>query len=380
MMTGESELNWEPIEKTLTLTQERGCQLTFRVYLEYPGKPIAATQFLIDGGLKITKWRSDDGQNHTPNYEDPQLRAALKSFIAAFGEKYDGDPRIACLTAGLLGSWGEWHTYPKEELWASFEVQEEILTAYENAFQNTPILLRYPAKDGHYGQAANHKRPFGYHDDSFGWATLDTGKKKDDWYFIPLLKDANALEKWKTQPIGGELRPELWKTSFTGKPHRKAQDFRQCVEETHATWLMDSGLFEKRFPLPPERRRRALKEVGRMGYEFHISKADLKPDGDQQLLTLTVENRGVAPFYVDWPVELAAFRDGAEIWKETQETWKLTGILPGDSVIWTARLDPEKTNSAQIRIRVPNPMIGGKPLRFANREQGKEWLSLPISD
>lgn len=369
LMPAEDEFDWKRIEKTLTITQKRGCQLTFRVYLEYPGKPIAVPQFLIDGGLEITKW----GKNQTPDYENPQLRAALKKFIAALGAKYDGDPRVACITAGLLGSWGEWHTYPRDDLWASFAVQEEILTAYEKAFKKTPILLRYPAKENHYAQAANHNRPFGYHDDSFGWATLETGREEDNWFFVPLLKAADATEKWKTRMIGGELRPELWTTSFTDKPHPKAQDFLRCVEETHPTWLMDSGLFEKRFPLPPERRERALREVRRLGYEFHLSKAEI----DQQLLKLTIENRGVAPFYVDWPVELSAVRDGEEIWRKTQKTWKLTGILPGESAEWTARLDPEKIDGARLRIRVPNPMPGGKPLRFANREQGEDWLELP---
>lgn len=374
LMTGEAEFDWTPLENTLTQTQNRGCQLTFRVFLEYPGKPSAVPQFLIDAGVKITKWKSNDRQNFTPDYADPRLRAALKSFIATLGEKYDGDPRVACLTAGLLGSWGEWHTYPRDDLWASHEVQAEILTAFEAAFEKTPILLRYPAKENHYAQTANQNRRFGYHDDSFGWATLDTGRKADNWFFIPLLKAAGADDKWKSFPIGGELRPELWETSFTSQPHPKAQDFRQCVEETHASWLMDSGLFEKRFPLPPERRERAIEAVRRMGYEFYVSKASLD---DQQLLALTIENRGVAPFYMDWPVALAAFRDGAEIWRESRETWKLTGIQPGESAIWTAKLSPEKLTGAGLRVRVPNPMKGGKPLRFANREQGEDWLVIP---
>ena len=66
------------------------------------------------------------------------------------------------------------------------------------------------------------------------------------------------------------------------------------------SWLMDSGLFQERFPLPEARKERAMEEVRRMGYEYHISSA--KVEGQQ--LRLTVENRGVAPFYADWPVEV----------------------------------------------------------------------------
>ena len=192
--------------------------------------------------MKITKWKTDNthgGVSHTPDYEDPKLHRALRNFIAELGKKYDGDPRISFITAGLLGSWGEWHNYPKsDELWASKETQDIVLNAYESAFSATPILLRYPAKKGHWDQTSNVARPFGYHDDSFAWATLDTGKKKDDWFFIPLLKEAGALEKWKQHPIGGELRPELWQTSFTRKKHKKAQDFFR-VRSTDPRHLAD---------------------------------------------------------------------------------------------------------------------------------------------
>jgi hypothetical protein len=54
--------------------------------------------------------------------------------IAALGSRYDGDPRIAFITAGLLGTWGEWHVYPHDAtLWASpMMVQDEVLDAYRS--------------------------------------------------------------------------------------------------------------------------------------------------------------------------------------------------------------------------------------------------------
>ncbi len=365
LMTGYDSFDWSPIEKVLKVTQERGCQLTFRVMMEYPNRGVLVPPFLIEEGVRMMKWESkesDSGICHTPDYEDPRLRRALQNFIAALGEKYDGDPRVGYLTAGLLGLWGEWHNYPREELGASKETERLVLEAYEKAFSKTPVLLRYPAGGDHCAHAANHLRPFGYHDDSFNWATLDTGRKQDDWFFMPLVKEAGAAEKWKTQPIGGELRPELWKKSFTSNPHPKEQGFEACVRASHATWLMDSGLFEKRFPLPDERKQKAIEAAQLLGYEFHVSAWQVV-DGEIQI---TVENRGVAPFYHDWPVELEA--GGKRI-----ATFDLRGILPGQSKAWTAKVS---SDDAHYRLRVPNPMTGGKPLRFANAGQGDEWLVL----
>jgi len=365
LMLGYDRFDWSSIEAKLDVAQSRGCQMTFRIMLEYPGRPTCVPQFLIDKGVKITRWKmdtADGGVCYTPDYEDPRLRRALELFLKAFGEKYDGDPRIGFLTAGLLGSWGEWHTYPKGELWASKETQQIVLDGFAKAFRKTPVLLRYPAAEGHFDQAKNANLRFGYHDDSFNWATLDTGKKEDSWFFIPLLKAAGVESKWKEFPIAGELRPELWKTSFTGESHPQEQGFDECVKKTHVTWLLDTGLFSEKFPLPEDRKERAIRAARMMGYEFHLFSWEVV-EGEVHLV---VENRGVAPFYHDWPVELMSG-------ETVVATFDLRGILPGESTVWKAKTG----ETGPFRVRVPNPMPGGKPLRFANEEQGDEWLELP---
>lgn len=364
LMKGPRQFDWGPVESTLAEVNGRGNQLIFRVYCEYPGKDLAVPGFLVDAGVTITRWTHEgNGRvNHTPDYESPELREALADFIHAMGRRYDGDPRIAFITAGLLGSWGEWHTHPRQDLWASKPVQREIMDSYREAFPTTKILLRYPAGPDDRMRAENHDRPFGYHDDSFCWATLDTGNKRDAWFFETSMKAAGATDKWQHHPIGGEIRPELWERSFTADRHPRDQGFVDCVERTHVTWLMDSGLFDIRIPMDPARKSAALRETARMGYELHISNAEWS-DG---ILSLTVENRGVAPFYHDWPVEIEM--DG------TRETtnWKLTGVLPDEPCTWSIRM----AEKGRCRIRIPNPMKGGRPLRFANRNQGDEWLTI----
>ena len=72
----------------------------------------------VGGGWTVQRYSdpSSDAESRrrlTPDYEHPALRDALVRFVTEFGKKYDGDPRIGYLTAGLLGAWGEWHTYPR---------------------------------------------------------------------------------------------------------------------------------------------------------------------------------------------------------------------------------------------------------------------------
>lgn len=366
LMKGWGRYDWTPLEATLEEVRGRGRQLCFRVYSEYPGKGNRVPGFLEDEGVKVVRWEGDntyEATNYTPDYESPIFRKAMKEFIAALGEKYDGDERVGFVTIGLLGSWGEWHNYPRNDLWASKTVQSEVMDVYEEAFQKTKALLRYPAGKNDSVYESNSERSFGYHDDSFAWATLDTGKEEDGWYFVPKLKKAKAEDRWKRQPIGGELRPELWESSFTSKPHPKSQDFAKCVEETHVSWLMDSGLFKA--GLSQEKRRNAEAAVRRMGYEIHLASAKVV-DGQ---LVVEFENRGVAPFYYPWPVELLV---GEE---KVDPGWDLMKVSSMEGYQALTEL-PANWEGQPMRLRVKNPMENGRPLKFANKEQGDVWLEL----
>jgi Domain of unknown function (DUF4832) len=388
LVKGYDEFDWSPMEKLLDRIASRGHQAVFRIYLEYPGKKEAIPEFLIKDGLKVHKWHFDAAKPsasnaiETPDYEDKNLRKSLANFLRAFGKKYDGDPRIGFVTAGLLGLWGEWHNFPKSELFARKAVQAEVMDAYEAAFRITPVLLRYPAGEtGHLAPNANRK--FGYHDDSFAWGTLDTGRKADDWFYMRALNAAGseAIDKWKTQPIGGEIRPEAWGQVFDEKPARKEiQDFRRCVEDTHVTWLMDSGMFGKN--QPADRIRRATEQVRRMGYEFHAPAATITSLANgRQKVELEIENRGVAPFYADWKPEYALLQAG-QPGKTWPGTGKLSGLLPGDRPrTWTDTIDLSavKPGKYQLALRIPNPMKNGHPLKFANATQDADvpgWMSL----
>jgi Domain of unknown function (DUF4832) len=388
LVKGYDDFDWRPLEKLLDEIASRGHQAVFRIFLEYPGKTDIIPKFLIDDGLKVHKYVNTNTQPlppanvETPDYEDPNLRRAIKNFISALGAKYDGDPRIGFITAGILGTWGEWHTYPKVELFASKLVQIEVMDAYEAAFKTTPILLRYPAGTETWGKAPNANRRFGYHDDSFAWATLDTGKKEDNWFYMPALKLAgqDALDKWKTHPIGGEIRPEAWGKVFDKSPGDKnIQDFRQCVNQAHASWLMDTGMFQKK--ADEERRQRAEDEVRRMGYEFYVRTVKIATQQGNLQIELSLENRGVAPFYYDWQPKYGLVVDGKVI-KSVDSTGKLTGLLPGDRPrVWKDTMDLSELPNGKylLCLSVPNTLKNGLPIRFANASQDRDqhgWLTL----
>lgn len=383
LMTGPTNFNWTVFDRKLEAAAARGHHFYGRFYLEWPGKKTGVPRFLTDVGLLMRRWTNTNTHpfshaiDHTPDYEDPRLRVALTNFIHALGRRYDGDPRLGFLGLGLLGTWGEWHNFPNGQWFASKTVQREVMDAYTNAFRVTKLVARYPAGAGDYVYAENGSRAFGYHDDSFCWASADTGKKADDWFFEPRLRQAGALSKWTTQAIGGEMRPEVWECLFNEPSCApKGQEFDRCLAATHASWLSNEGVF--RPSLKGAARERALLAARRLGYELHVASAEFA--AGSRRLTLRLENRGVAPFYYDWPVELAAAgADGQSVTWHTD--WKLSQVLPGAPVTWAFEIPagPLASGERKLLLRVPNPLPQGKPLRFANTTQDADrpgWLTL----
>ena len=190
-----------------------------------------------------------------------------------------------------------------------------------------------------------------------------------------------ALNKWRPPPIGGEIRPEIWGQVFDHAPQdTRCEDFGACVRQTHVTWLMDSGMFQGKNK--SARIHRALEQVRTMGYDFFVPTAEIRRKGSIVSVQLCVTNQGVAPFYYDWKLELAAVSPDGTIVRRWPVDWKLTGLLPGDSPrIWRADVDVSDLKDKQLvlAVRVVNPLPGGKPLRFANAEQDRDvkgWLSV----
>lgn len=376
LMTGDETFTFEQgLEPILTAVQSRGHQVCLRVYLDYPAQPSGIPDFLRAQGLALRPYQVFGGGT-CPDYRNPRLIAALERFVQAFGARYDGDARIGFITAGLIGFWGEWHTYPyngvdePEDWMPTVADQERILEAYVTAFRHTHILVRYPLP-------ASLGLSLGYHDDSFAWSTIGS----DPWCFQRLLEAANRTERWRTLPIGGELRPELQNGIWEESPPDEAEDFAVAVQATHASWLINQGVFRPEFQPTGAAFARALAAHRQLGYELHVRTVGMAAADRGLNLTLRLENRGVAPFYYDWPVQIGRVYPGASHPDDVVEMpWRLRDVLPGPVVTWAGRVPWDSAQSRfRIVLRVANPMPEGVPFAFANREQDQDlpgWLTL----
>ena len=187
-----------------------------------------------------------------------------------------------------------------------------------------------------------------------------------------------AYDKWKTQPIGGEIRPEVWGCVFDNNSCApKGQEFEKCVARMHVSWLMDSGMFgQPESKQSKERFENATKQVQKMGYELFVRSATFSKTKEQVSIKLSIDNKGVAPFYYDWPIEVLILDESEKTVGSKQTNWKLSETLPGSEIRWETKLNVAMENFANMKvaIRVVHPMQGGKPFRFANSTQRDDGL------
>jgi hypothetical protein len=402
LMNNLDDFNWSELDKRLAEVASRGNQSVFRVYLDYPNKPSGIPQFLIDAGLTTYQYEEfDNGKDAAslaPDYNDERLLGALDNFISALGTRYDGDPRIGSIMIGLIGFWGEWHTYPYDgnlkspNLMPTDANMKRVLTAIDDAFDETQLVLRYPM-DNNTLKTKNFD--VGYHDDSFAFQTLPPSLGGQGWHFWGRVNDAGVTDFWKTNSMGGEMRPEIQVKMWNNDPPKynepstpiegaQGEDYYTSLGLTHASWLIAQGIFQT--PLESEPLARATEGSRSMGYEYYAPTAYLDATNGSLKVGVELENRGVAPFYYNWKVELAAKSENGivKIWNPD---WNLTGILPNtngfdNNKLFEATNNPQLSNGRyEILLRYVNPLeqvnADAKRFHFANAEQnGNGWLNL----
>lgn len=347
--SGEYTLE-EGLEPYLEKISERSHQAIFRIYLDYPASDLgekAVPQFIWDMGVKKYPY-TDFGGGVSPDYTDDRLIEILVGFIKELGKKYDGDKRIAFITAGLIGHWGEWHCFACTEAAATDEGMRKIADAYANAFSKTKILMRYPGTPG------TENGDFGYHDDSFTYETL--GKRKKAWFFFNRLKKARQTDILNKQPIGGEFRPEGQLPFLQGKETGDYQHFDKCVNKTHCSWLINETAFGK--TLSDHEKVRARSASVSLGYDLTVTKANVRRIFGKTEITVAVKNVGVAPVFSDAKIYInAGGREAAAEGKPLRE------LLPGETFFYKAELTPEKGDIISVSIKAPDTL---SPISFSN--------------
>ncbi|MFE1798895.1 carbohydrate-binding protein [Streptomyces sp. NPDC059517] len=409
--------DWDVLDDALGETASYGNQAAVRFYIEYPGgsgtHPANAVPPCFAGHVAN---RTNAYWNTTsPDYDSAYLLDALKDFIAAFGARYDNDPRIGFIHLGLVGLWGEWHTWPYDtdtsgdsypNLMPTDAHGAELIRAYAAAFTRTKLEVRYPESGG---AAANSLPTVGYHDDSFCFregsppagVTLPVSMGGASYSQLQKALDQGVENRWTTASMGGEVRPEIQSTAFDNWPGGAGavDDMKACLELDHTTWKINEGSAGYD---PGNAKVGAA--VRQMGYDLTADHAYFQDTAQGTTkVGVRLTNNGVAPFYYPWTVSLGLKDASGNVVKSWATPWDLRKVMPVKIRAfpdWGVGADPTHLDyghpqyfdtsvdlsgvtagSYQLVMKARNPLedvsASAKKLRFANTGQNADgWLAL----
>ena len=331
-----------------------GKHLVLRVFADYPGKPSGLPDWLRTEGVEERNYQAYGG-GKSPDYDHPEMVLAMERFISALGKRYNNHPRVAFIQLGLLGFWGEWHTYPHEEWFASEKTQRRIIRAYLKAFPDKQLMARYAD-----GTLAEFKK-IGFHDDMFPEDT-DNGK---EWSFLARMRRGKHINTWKKRVIGGEMAPPNAPKWLGGQWNHTLE----MIRRSHFSWIGPYGP-----ALESENSAEFLKRsdelVRRMGYQFRIEEirysGKILP-GTPCKFVIRAHNDGVAPFYYPWPVQLAWIGEDGKVLSKTTLQNDARQWLPGPFSLEGGIPAPTGPGIFRLGFGIEDPWQRKPAVRLANR-------------
>ncbi|MGN6419949.1 MAG: DUF4832 domain-containing protein [Pseudobacter sp.] len=359
---------------------------------------------------------TDPTQPITGGYFHPTFQDRVKALVAKAGEAWDNDPRVAYVEMGIIGEWGEQHDPNISTYWLPHDepahvanrtwipgMEKTLGDAFTSAFKNKKVMVRYAYEFKDYD--------FGIYWDS--WSQPEEQVRGYD----EMKKLGN---RWKTQPIGGEI---TWNwgglskfNSFEavvadGPTRATVIEQIRNLHNNHLGGITWADFNNSQFKANAEELQRA------MGYNFVISDFTYPTKIEKNKpfkVGFKVVNNGSSPFYYNWPVEISLLnkRTKKKVWGKVLENVNISEWMPGDNwdkasnrytiapevysiekeisldvdlseqeyVIAISVLDPAG-NMPSLRFAVQNYFIGGRhPMGYIGINKELENYEIPSMD
>jgi hypothetical protein len=285
-----------------------------------------------DGDQKY--WPAD---MQTDDYSSEQFQARVLRLIKRLGACWDNDPRVAFVELGIIGKWGEHHSPSPSS------AQQKLLgDAFAEAFNNKKVSVRQ-----FWSHFTNYE--FGEYWDS--WAHYD-----QMWGHGNSIKKINdQTGRYKETYIGGEAAYNWGNSDIQPGPSpthsvalQKHRDFViNSIRWLHCTqlrWISNYDKFNADAIAGAEEMQKAF------GYRYVLDEVRFSLENSLNI-SFDVINTGSAPFYYDWPVEVALLDSITRepVWKATLENVDVRNWMPGEN--WT---DPEWNYAGSWQEYHPN--------------------------
>ena len=322
----DGSFDFDYVEEVINRPGSSGRHLILRLYTDWFGNDQvsdAGPQWLYDD-YGVARLQSPNGKYIT-DYNDPNYISQVKEAIEALANQYNNDPRMYVVQLGVLGYWGEWHTFTfnDDNFDITFDSKTQIIETYKSNFSNVEIMGRQP-----WDEPLTSTGNIGFHND----------------FFVPNNGHSNEFDvsvdennQWMQGPIGGESPPindndqeqymiDLYETptgmEMITKGHYSTMQLGDAVRPS-----CDNGQETSRC--------QAFMELHRkMGYNYQITNAlfaETLTQSDNLSVDLAITNIGVAPMYYDWDVQFALLNESNEPVALFETPYDVRSILPDGS-------------------------------------------------
>lgn len=301
------------------------------------------------------------GSGFAPNYNSPVLIAEHERMIRALAERYDDDPRIAFIQIGSLGHWGEFHNYPEgpSGKFPNVRVSDQYVQHYLDHFHHKLLGMRKPFPIAADNRMGLFNDVFGDKGSTQSWLDWTLNGWSDIGLYLDPDQDAARMQ-------AASSMPDFWKTNFSGGEFTSGNPLLSLNDNTfmeslaqarasHTSWLGPSSPADYRVGVngvTQEVQENMDTLLKTMGYRFVLESVKHRATasrGTNASLSTHWNNKGVAPFYMNWPVAVALADDDGQLVPSTITVSPNTDIrrwLPGGS-------------DAALPLRIPAALTPG---------------------
>jgi hypothetical protein len=236
----QGRYNWAILDTPAQRWIAKGKRITLRLTCSENWMTYATPKWVKDAGAKGIFYQygkgrvpEDEGGAWDPFYDDPIFVEKLDTFLAAYAQRYDGNPNVEFVDVGTYGLWGEGHTHASSQQ-DSFELQKLHIDLHRKHFKKTLLCIS--------DDYAGHDKP-GTRFPITDYALSKGVTIRDDsimvqppprsWYhaemaqaFWPQLPVILEHEHYGGSKQRGAWKPELWLKS---------------VEDYHASFMSIHG-------------------------------------------------------------------------------------------------------------------------------------------
>jgi hypothetical protein len=338
--------DFNKVEEILARPGSKGKHFVLRLYCEWHhSNPTSDCPPWIYSQVGVRRLRGDNGAALT-DFNDPRYLDQAVQAIQALAQRYDGDPRVHAFQLGVLGNWGEWHTFGFKQNGVEYKIsdasQNRILQAYKTYFTKSPLQGRYPWRE-----PMKSAGFIGYHND----------------FFLPNNGHSNEFDsalaaggQWRNGPVGGEVPPRSSSEATVEKRALYTMGVGQSMIQTGRYSTMKPGSFRVNAGDPYYADYMRLHRM--MGYNFRIDQAVFSDVVGAAQTTVAVRldgrNIGVARLYRPWTAEFALLDAQGRVIARTiaKASVDLGAVMPGGTFSLAASLSRSGVAAGSYRLGV----------------------------